>query len=984
MKSFRINFVTLVTFAALSACASDGLDVSTEYLVPAGSNASFVSNTIPTTLAPGERRVVSVTVQNTGTTPGTNDWTVTSPPYALYRQGTTDFGWTTTSVPSLTTVGSSATFTFAITAPSAPGSYTFGARMNIRSGGGFFGPTLSVPITVSAAATPFYACLYEAGLSSVPTTLAPNANHTVTLAIRNTGSQAWAPASFYLRNRTSLWNKTLVNLTSPVSPGAVGTFVFSIRAPTTTGSQPFVWDMFQDGGGVGFFGLDCVNLSINVGGSPELDSAVVSNTFPATPVAPSEARSVSVTFQNTGTQTWTAGTAFALDAGHAPADLLGSGSVRRYLTTAVAPGASGTFTFTIRAPATPNTYNIVYRLRKMPGASDSGPFGATFSTTLVVDGTATPTLGCMYVPGSSSVPTSVVAGSTHTVTLAVQNTGSQTWAAGTVQLRSTNTPTDRWGPVLTATFATAVAPTQVATFMLTITAPTTPGATPFVWDAYESGGGGAGFFGGNCVNLSIAVTPATRDLLAGADRTVSGGGGIAPVTIGDVNDDSVPDVLVGRQAAPTGVARVRCGAVYGFIGGSGFFTGTNTAVPSDASFSIVGAEAGDQLAVYSLGNLIVGDVTGDGVDDIIVSSPDADGPSNARTSAGDVYVIRGSLGLSTAGTIDLGAASPSTHLAATIYGATAGDRLRPIAVGDLTGDGFNDLVLGAPQTGDGASNVGVAYIIVGTASGVPTTLDLAAPGATVVHTITGVVSPDRIGGGGAIGNFTGDANLDLLLGSPEHLEHATRDGAAYGFTGPITSSRSITAANIKWVGSAATVGLGVSVAVGDVRGTTSADVVLGAYQFRETVGGDQAGAVLVFDGPIAPGTYDLSLSFASTSARIIGADHGDNFGIISRLADVNGDGRNDVVVGARTASGAGNTRSRSGEVIVVLGGTTLSGVIDVGVTFPAFTIYGPEVDGLTASYANALSADDIDGDGRADICVGSHKSGRVDCIRSPF
>lgn len=863
MKSLKLNLVVLAALASLAlGCAGDDpAAVAVEALAPAGSNAAFVSNTVPTTMAPGEIRTVSVTVTNTGATPGFNDWTPSSPRYTLYRRGPTYWNWVHTPVTSTIAVGSSNTFTFTITAPTAPGTYDFSARMFVDGTGGFFGPTLTIPILVDAAAPSDYA------------------------------------------------------------------------------------------------------------------AAVVSTTYPST-MAPGESRNVTVTMQNTGTQPWS-GSEFRIYARHSPTGLFGT--INAPIAGTVAPGANYTFNFPITAPTSAGTYPISYQMFR----SSMGYFGALATGSIVVSASTTPEYACAFVPGASSIPTSMLPGSTALVSVAVTNTGTQPWTASNFSLYNRNSPVGLWNHVHTPT-TSVVNPGATASFSFTIQAPPTLATTPFIYDMFQSGG--VGYFGGNCVNTSIIVgfppaPPVAIDLAAPFDgRTLEGGVGsyLEGVTVADANDDGVPDILASMLVPPAGVSRNQCGTVFGFIGGAGFFTGTSTPVPSDAGFAIVGAEAGDQLGHYQDGNLVVGDVTADGTADLLIGAPGADGPLNARVSAGEVYVIRGGIDLSAAGTIDLGAATAPTQLVATIFGAAAGDVLMPIGVGDLTGDGIDDIILGAQQTGTGGSRVGVVYIVVGTSGGISADVDLAAPGATTVLTVTGATEA-QLGRIAAIGDFMGDGTLDLLLGGGTHSFNDVRDGAAWAFAGPIASSTSVAAADATWYGRSRTDQLGIGVAIAHVRGSSRADVIITASQYLQP-GVSQAGGVLVFDGPIAPGVHDLSVSESTVTARILGATTQDNFGSAVRAADINGDGVADLIVAARAADGPSDARTNAGEVSVIRGGDTLSGTIDLASTVPPILIYG--AGGLMGSYHNTLSVGDIDGDNRQDICVGSH-SGRIDCIRSP-
>ncbi len=119
-----------------------------------------------------------------------------------------------------------------------------------------------------------------------------------------------------------------------------------------------------------------------------------------------------------------------------------------------------------------------------------------------------------------------------------------------------------------------------------------------------------------------------------------------------------------------------------------------------------------------------GDLNGDGFDDLVIGAFSADASGNAKSYAGDSYVIFGAASLPT--TIDLASLGSA---GITIFGADAGDRsgFSVSSAGDVNGDGFDDLVIGA--TGAGASGnakpgAGDSYVILGAAT-LPATIDLA-------------------------------------------------------------------------------------------------------------------------------------------------------------------------------------------------------------------------------------------------------------------
>ena len=1005
-----------VGVAALVMAVGCGTDEATsahvEALIPSGSNATFVSSTIPTSMFPGERLDVSVTMRNTGTADPANTWTLSSPQYAFFRTGATSFGVSYDVLEATTTTGNTTTFNFVLTAPTTPGTYTFQGQMGAVGTLTRFGDVVSIgSINVSSSNPRRWGCTFVAGSSTIPSTMGPGENRSITVAVQNSGTATWTPASsFFLYSRDSplgLWNNINRQLTSPVAPGATATFSFAITAPTTPGTYNLRRQMFLNGT-VGFFdtATPCVDASITVGGSAALNSSFVSNTLPAT-LAPGEVRSVTVTVQNTGTQNWATDGTFFLYSVNSPVGLYGT--INDPMDAATNSGSNHTFTFNITAPAAGS-----YAQRWQMFRSGTGFFGPILNVPLTVSTSSTPSRNAAV--SSQSIPSVMTAGEPAIFTITMQNTGSAAWTGSTFGIYSRNSPLSLWG--VNQQFlgsAESVAAGATRTFTLSVTAPATPGTYSSSWQMIENG---VAFFGATASFTPITVTLCgngtvdageqcdDNNLTAGdgcsatctvetisidlatagtPDRTLvqaSTNHQLASVAIGDVTNDGVVEVIVAdatHVVPTTGSARNAAGVVYGYTGGASFFTNASTTVPTSAAFRVLGATTNDRLGNATTGAFIgIGDVTGDGVSDLIVSAANADGVGDARTDAGETYILTGGAGLT--GDIDLGATTPPAALAATIVGAAAGDKAILLAVGDLTGDSIADLVLGAPFADANGVDSGVVYIVTGGPS-LTGTIDLSAPTVTV-RQIVGETAGSSLGLAAAVGNFTGSSTNDLLIGNRHYTSGGlSRRGAAFAYAGPITANSTATpaSATFSWLGLTQNDNFGCAVAIGNVVGTSAADVVIGAYQQRR--GAQQVGAVDVWDG--------TNLSSASATVTFLGADAFDNAGTALSLGDMNGDGFLDIPVASGLADGPSNARSNAGEVVVYFGAAALSGTVDLLTTPGRVLVSGAAANDGAGLHPPGIAFRDIDGNGRADLCIGSFQGGattggRVDCIESTF
>lgn len=307
-----------------------------------------------------------------------------------------------------------------------------------------------------------------------------------------------------------------------------------------------------------------------------------------------------------------------------------------------------------------------------------------------------------------------------------------------------------------------------------------------------------------------------------------------------------------------------------------------------------------------------------------------------------------------------------------IRGAATDDDagFRVAAAGDVNGDGRPDLLIGAPGADPGdRDGAGAAYVVFGGTA--PATVDLLALG-THGYAIQGAARGDGAGSSVAnAGDVNGDGRPDALVGAP-FAAPAGRPlaGSAYVVYGQ-SASTSIDLADLGSHGyrldGGAREAAGWSVGgAGDVNGDGVPDLLVGALSASRK--GAASGAAYVVFGRPRSGPVDLPAN--EHGFRIDGAP-GDNAGwAVAGGGDVNGDGREDVLVGALNAGA--NGRDESGSVYVVFGRG--GGAVDLAGFGAAANRDGYRIDGAHAGDQAGVStagAGDVNGDGRADTLVGA-------------
>lgn len=1037
--------LTALVFAGLGGllfgCSPDSLGLDTDQLIssaaPAGSNSVLISDTIPATLVAGENTFATVTYQNTGTASPDNDWNSN---YILISKSGSGVRWPNRPLDVTVTADPSETHTFHVflRAPTSAGTYTINYQMYSRSpNAGFFGDPGSASIVVSDSGTRNWDCAYSS--DTLPTTLAPGEQTTIDIEVTNTGLQTWTSGEVCLYSqddpRNTWGGDTCVYNTSDVAQGENYTYSLDITAPTNVGTYTLDRQLFQrttdaNGGGVGIFNSapNCVSLSAQVVGTPEYDSVLdtaSSTVDDIVSVTPSESFAVTATFENTGTQTWTSADKIRLFSVNSPNTLWGSRINFGPISSDVAPGETASFTFNVIAPSVEDNYTSAWQLYN--GATQQF-FGEETNISVNVSSSNSTQYDATLI--SQNIPSTATQRTTATFEIVMENSGLQAWSGSDFRLRSVNTPDNLWTQTFSALGASEIVlPGEQKTFIFTVTSPVTPGLYDSLWQMdWHTSAGGIGYFGDIATSSVDVVTVCGNGIFNGGEECDDGNSNdsdacsnscvinpssitlnpttpagktfysriprnLSKVAIGDINGDSIDDLIIGGEltARVAGErARVSAGTVYGYYGSSSFFDNNFTDAAASPDFTIIGARPYDRLAGLTEGSILTGDVTGDNIDDIIVSAYGAacaDGTGNC----GRVYVIQGTSLSSTPYNLSVSLDSP---VVATLVAPTNGDRTVVAAVGDVTGDNISDILVGMPYADPGGvENAGTIAIVQG---GTTLTGTITLSSGNVLALIHGAGAGDRIGYRASVGSLDASGNNDILVSSPgfDSSTGGADAGGIWALFAPFSADRTLSSGsdyNGRWRGNGIRDYLGSAITVADLIGTSEPDIVFGVpgYVFSSA----RYGAVNIINGPITDGTdFDFNVSDVVNN-RVFARDEGDFTGWCMSTGDINGDGQLDLLAGSARAQGSSNTLLQAGEIAIEIG-RSISASNQLSASTP-LTVYLDQQRPFSCQQIGQIATGDLDNDGTDDFCFGSSaghavvgsitfRGGRVDCVQSPY
>ena len=237
------------------------------------------------------------------------------------------------------------------------------------------------------------------------------------------------------------------------------------------------------------------------------NATFVSQNVPSTMVA-GQTYDVWIIMKNTGESTWSAASNYKLGSQN-PDNNTTWGKSSVALAAPVVPGEDAYFYFKVTAPYTPGNYNFQWSM----GRYDY--WFASSTANVVVNVTAPTGNNATFV--TQSVPATMTAGQTYSVSVTMKNTGTSTWSAANNYKLGSQNPADNttWGPSR-ATLAASVAPGAQYTFTYNITAPTTLGTHNFQWGMIREG---TGWFGANTPNTAVNITASANQPTLSIQRT---------------------------------------------------------------------------------------------------------------------------------------------------------------------------------------------------------------------------------------------------------------------------------------------------------------------------------------------------------------------------------------------------------------------------------------------------------------------------------
>lgn len=413
--------------------------------------------------------------------------------------------------------------------------------------------------------------------------------------------------------------------------------------------------------------------------------------------------------------------------------------------------------------------------------------------------------------------------------------------------------------------------------------------------------------------------------------------GNSVATAGDVNGDGYADIIVGMRGydgTPPDVA-VDQGRAFVWFGSATGLTAGSVWDPMNADWKSELLSQNNAYVGYSVGT--AGDVNGDGYSDVLVGVPYY---SYSETQDGIAMLY-------------LGGPGNLSQTAGWTYQGEAADQNLGFAIapaGDVNGDGFGDILIGAPYFDVGGNaNVGKVYVFPGSATG---------PQLMYLWYVTGDQAESYFGKAvDTAGDVNGDGYDDIIVSAPDYANPYTDEGKVFvwlGSAGGLTMSAGPSGADWTAEGDWGSSYFGTSVAsAGDVNGDGYGDIAVGMPYTYHGANYEEGYVYLWYGGPtgLGPnGTLANADWYAAGGAQFLHLGR-----VVATAGDVNRDGYSDLI-----ASGMAPDYS-----LVRAWYGSPSGLRNDG-------LYDWQIADTTNMFGYSIhTAGDVNGDGYSDIIAGA-------------
>jgi len=405
--------------------------------------------------------------------------------------------------------------------------------------------------------------------------------------------------------------------------------------------------------------------------------------------------------------------------------------------------------------------------------------------------------------------------------------------------------------------------------------------------------------------------------------------GYSVSSAGDVNGDGLDDLIIGAPLAAD-LNGNYSGRSYVVFGSSAVFSSTLPLSDLNGTngFTLEGEAEGDH---FGISVSAASDVNGDGLDDLIIGSVDRYG-----FVEGHGYVV---FGRENSFPASMQISSLDGENGFKLVGETVFDKLgwSVGTAGDVNGDGVKDLIISAPNTNiaidDVNVNPGRSYVVFGRSGGFEAIINLAKLDGTNGFKLDGEASFDNSGFSvSTAGDVNADGVDDIIIGAPNADPSGYDSGRSYVVFGMIDAFPAVLPLStldgnngFKLDGEAAGAWSGFSVnAAGDVNGDGVCDMVIGA-PFADANGNNFGRSYVVFGSSAGFNSpMQLSALNGTNGFTLDGEAAGDVSGYsVSAAGDVNGDGMDDLIIGAPLADHPNPNGFVAGRSYVVFGNSEI-------------------------------------------------------------